>query len=87
MRPAVRPAPPGTPPRAAPASPLTRVADYYPRRFAPQQEVLDNYILTANSRGAMPKQVPSKLNGTFEYFTSPYEQNVITWCAPGLHSL
>jgi hypothetical protein len=46
------------------------------------QEVLDSYILTANSRGAMPKQVPSKLNGTFEYFTSPYEQKVITWCAP-----
>ena len=46
------------------------------------QEVLDNYILTSNSRGAAPKQVPSKLNGTFEYFTSPYEQRVITWCVP-----
>lgn len=44
------------------------------------QEILDNYVLTANSRGAPPKQVPSKLNGTFEYFTSPYEQKVITWC-------
>ena len=43
------------------------------------QEILDNYLLTANSRGAPPKQVPSKLNGCFEYFTSPYEQKVITW--------
>ena len=43
------------------------------------QEVLDNYVLTSASRGAHPKQVPSKLNGTFEYFTSPYEQRVITW--------
>eukprot|EP01047_Picozoa_sp_COSAG01_P014199 COSAG01_NODE_687_length_14245_cov_40.399548_3_plen_71_part_00 len=23
--------------------------------------------------------MPSKLNGTFEYFTSPYEQHIFTW--------
>ena len=34
---------------------------------------MDRYLLTVNSRGVPPKSVPSKLNGTFEYFTSPYQ--------------
>ena len=45
-------------------------------------EVMDRYVITVNNRAAPPKMVPSKLNGTFEYFLSPYEQKVITW-TPG----
>jgi len=46
------------------------------------QATLDKFVLTPNNRGVPPKKVPSQLNGMFETFISPYEQNVMHFGGP-----